>query len=63
MSGGITQCIFNFSTRWRQVANFMVWLIYPQGNKTCYPLDRRLDEARAGLDAAKKRKISDSAWN
>jgi hypothetical protein len=54
-NGGIAPHILDLSTRWRWVVNFMPWPLYSQGKNPWYPLDRRLGEPRAGLDAVVKK--------
>jgi hypothetical protein len=39
-SGGITPHILNLGTKWRWVVNFTPRLLYPQGKRPWYPLDR-----------------------
>jgi hypothetical protein len=34
--------ILDLGTKWRRVISFTPWLIYPQGNRYGYPLDKRL---------------------
>jgi hypothetical protein len=41
-SGGIAPRILDLGTRWRWVASFTPWPLYPQGKSPWYPLDRRL---------------------
>jgi len=40
----------------------MPWLLYPWGKSPWYPVDRRLDGPRAGLDAVTKRKNPCPCW-
>jgi len=37
-SGIVAQRIFDFDTRWRWMASFTPWPLYPQGKRTWYPL-------------------------
>jgi hypothetical protein len=41
-SGCIDPHLLELSTSWRWVVTFMPLLLYPQGKRTWYPLDRRL---------------------
>jgi hypothetical protein len=44
-------------TSWRWVVSFTPRPLYSLGKSPCYPLDRRLDEPRTGLDDVEKRKM------
>jgi hypothetical protein len=39
---GVAPCILNLCTKWSWMVSFTPMLVYPQGKRPCYPLDRRL---------------------
>jgi len=49
-SGGIAACILDLGTRWSWVVSFTPWLLYSQGKRPWYPLDRRMGRPQRRAD-------------
>jgi hypothetical protein len=45
------------------VVGFTLLILYPQGERSWYPLERRMEEPQSGLDAVVKRKFPSPARN
>jgi hypothetical protein len=60
VSRGIAPRILNLGTRWRWVVSFKPRPIYPPGNSTKYPLDRRVGrpENRSGRGGEEKKSLT-----